>query len=456
LRSWALGGVAFLALLGAVSPLAATSLGARDAAAASVTTVVSLTFDDERASQATALTIVAAHGMRATFYVNSGTIGQAGRLTWDQLAQAAAAGHEVAGHTIDHVHLPQVGATEAKRQICDDRGRLMERGFVVTDFAYPFGEGFDDATVRSLVQQCGYNSARRAWGLRDSTCGSCPAAEPIPPADRWAVRTPNGIRNRDRLRYIEGLVTQAEQSGGGWVPLLFHDVCSGCGDEWAISPDDFQAFLDWLQPRAASGTVVKTVAQVIGGSVQAAPPPDSTPPTSSISCNGAPCSTNWYAGAVQVTLSATDDWSGVAAIRYTTNGSDPTSSSTLYSGPFTVSTSATVKYRAWDNEGNAETTRSQSMRIDADPPTVAITSLSGSATVDGTVRLEATASDADSGVARVTYFLDSSSIGSSTNSPYRITWNTRKAPKGQHTLTAVAADRAGNEATSAPVIVTIG
>jgi len=61
-------------------------------------------------------------------------------------------------------------------------------------------------------------------------------------------------------------VTSAEQGGGGWVQLVFHHLCSGC-DAYSITPADFTALLDWLQPRAASGTVVETTAEVIGGPV---------------------------------------------------------------------------------------------------------------------------------------------------------------------------------------------
>src|SRR5207253_6860428 len=89
------------------------------------------------------------------------------------------------------------------------------------------------------------------------------------------------------------------------------------------------------------------------------PPPDTTAPTSTIACNGAGCSSGWYGPPVNVSLSASDPDDAVAAIRYTTDGSDPTSSSTLYAGSFAVSATTTVKYRAWDTTGNAEATRSQ-------------------------------------------------------------------------------------------------
>src|SRR5207247_329153 len=98
------------------------------------------------------------------------------------------------------------------------------------------------------------------------------------------------------------------------------------------------------------------------------PAPDTDPPTSSIACNLDVCSTGWYGAAVSVSLSAADGGSGVAAIRYTTDGTDPTTSSPPYIGPFTVSATTTVKYRAWDNVGNAEATRSQLIQIDTTTP----------------------------------------------------------------------------------------
>jgi hypothetical protein len=51
------------------------------------------------------------------------------------------------------------------------------------------------------------------------------------------------------------------------VQLVFYDLCNQCG-AYSITPADFTALLDWLQPRAASGTVVRTTAEVIGGPVQ--------------------------------------------------------------------------------------------------------------------------------------------------------------------------------------------
>ncbi len=53
----------------------------------------------------------------------------------------------------------------------------------------------------------------------------------------------------------------------------------------------------------------------------------------------------------------------MAATRYTTNGTDPTTSSPLYTASFSVAQTTTVKYRSWDNAGNAEATNTTLITI---------------------------------------------------------------------------------------------
>jgi peptidoglycan/xylan/chitin deacetylase (PgdA/CDA1 family) len=92
-------------------------------------------------------------------------------------------------------------------------------------------------------------------------------------------------------------------------------------------------------------------------------PPDSTPPATTIYCNGGPCSSAGYTAPVTVALSATDNtggW-GVANTYYTTDGSTPTTSSTVYTGPFTVKKNSTVNFFSTDLAGNAEQVNSQAI-----------------------------------------------------------------------------------------------
>ena len=605
-------------------------------------TVVSLTFDDAKGTQSVAPSMLAANGMRGTFYVNSGNVGSPGYLSWSQLQSFQSAGNEIAGHTINHVDLPTVSLTEAQRQVCQDRRALMSQGLDVTDFAYPYGDY--NASTDSILQACGYNSGRRSWGLCSPAQTGCPATETIPPQNLWEIRTQASVRSTMTVQDLQNAVTNAEATGG-WITFVFHHICDGC-DSYAITQSNLQAFLDWLQPRSANGTVVKTVHDVIGGSMQPAPsvadqtqptssifcngvtcssggyagpvsvslssadsgtgvavtryttdgsdptafspvysapffvgttttvkfrawdnagnieatqsqlisidtvppvssitcnaggcssatyssavtialsatdsggsglaairyttdgsdptassvlytgtfsvsstttvkfrawdnagnveatnsqliqidttPADTTPPTSSLACDGATCSSGWYTATVGVSLSAVDSGgSGVAFIRYTTDGSDPSPSSLVYTAPFTVSVTTTFKYRAWDEAGNVEATKTQLIQIDAEAPQVTLTSPANGATVSGVVRLEATATDVGSGVARVDFYVDGKIVGTATSAPYRINWNTKnnkQVPRGSHTIYAVAVDRAGNSRVSTSITVTV-
>src|SRR6202042_2455130 len=106
-----------------------------------------------------ALPALQAYGMTATFYAISGYTGvNPGYMTLPQLQAVYNAGNEIGGHTVLHPNLAQLSDAEATREICDGRDTLLNWGFPVTDFAYPYSS-FTTAT-EGIAQQCGFNSAR--------------------------------------------------------------------------------------------------------------------------------------------------------------------------------------------------------------------------------------------------------------------------------------------------------
>jgi hypothetical protein len=221
-------------------------------------TVVSVEFDDGSQSQYQVRPMLAGHGMHGTFYINSAEVGTSSYyMTWNQLHDLAADGNEIGGHTLTHVNLPDLPADQQRTQICDDRANLLGQGFSpVVSFAYPYGRS--TPVTKSIVQGCGYTTGRDAGGLG---CCGYPLAETIPPQDSFGTRTPAAISSLTSLAAMESYVTQVEQHGGGWVQIVFHLICDGC-DPLSIKASQLSAFLDWLEPRAATGTVVKTVADV--------------------------------------------------------------------------------------------------------------------------------------------------------------------------------------------------
>ncbi len=91
---------------------------------------------------------------------------------------------------------------------------------------------------------------------------------------------------------------------------------------------------------------------------------------------------------------------------------------------------------------------------DTTPPTASITSPSAGATVSATTTVNVAASD-NVGVTRVQLYVDGTSLGFDTSTPFSFAWDTTKASNGSHSLQAIAYDAAGNQASSAVVGVTV-
>lgn len=212
-------------------------------------------FDDGvESAYAVARTALAEHRMVATFFVNSGALGAPGRLSVHQLRVLESDGHEIGGHTVDHLHLPTLGHAELVHQICDDRTALLNEGFAVKNFAYPFGEVSREAAA--VAASCGYSSARGVGGLRGiSRCWFCPYAESIPPHDLYHTRTALSVRDDTTLEDMKRAVTRAREHGGGWVQIVFHQICDGCG-RYSTRESTFHRWLDWLSEERARGHVV--------------------------------------------------------------------------------------------------------------------------------------------------------------------------------------------------------
>ena len=149
---------------------------------------------------------------------------------------------------------------------------------------------------------------------------------------------------------------------------------------------------------------------------------DTVNPTSAILCNGAACLTSFYDGPVAVTLSGDDTGgSDLKNIRYTTDGSAPTSSSSLYTAPINVGSTTTIKFRAEDKAGNVESpVNSQTVNVDTTKPTSSI-QCDGSACASFfnhqpvNVTLSATDNGGGAGVKEIRYTTDGSDpTGSST------------------------------------------
>jgi hypothetical protein len=186
------------------------------------------------------------------------------------------------------------------------------------------------------------------------------------------------------------------------------------------------------------------------------PPADTTPPSTPTGLA--------QSGATQTSVSVqwnpSTDNASVAGYGLYLGGSSTgsTTATTATFGSLGCGTSHAVEVDAFDPAGNRSARASVTAftsPCDTVPPTVFVTSPPGGATVTGVVNVTADASDAG-GVAGVQFKLDGVNLGAEdTALPYSLNWNSATTANGQHTLTAVARDAAGNQATSGPVTVTV-
>jgi hypothetical protein len=189
---------------------------------------------------------------------------------------------------------------------------------------------------------------------------------------------------------------------------------------------------------------------------------DTTPPGVSIT---APAAGGSVSGSVTITANATDNV-GVVAVRFRVDGTAVGVEDTT--APYSVTwNSAEVPNGAHaltadarDAAGNVTASATVSVTVsntpgDTTPPTVSVTAPAAGAVLTGTVTVAANAAD-DTGVVGVQFRLDGNALGTEDlNAPYSISWNTTSTANGQHALSAVARDAAGNATTAGVVNVTV-
>jgi peptidoglycan/xylan/chitin deacetylase (PgdA/CDA1 family) len=158
---------------------------------------VVITFDDgfENFHEA-ALPVLSSHGFSATLFLVTGHVGgrndwaappeglgEMSMLTWEQIADLAAAGIEIGAHTRTHPDLRELPDSDLDEEIRSSKREIEARiRGAVTSFAYPFGY-FDSRTVSAVRREF---SAACTTVLRRAA-GDDPLL--LPRVDAYYVRT---------------------------------------------------------------------------------------------------------------------------------------------------------------------------------------------------------------------------------------------------------------------------
>ncbi len=102
---------------------------------------VTITFDDGLATDArVAFPLLAAAGLKGTFFVSAGKVGSPGYVTWEDLAVMSRGGMEIGSHGLCHRHLVALPRAEAASEIRRSKEAIEDRlGAAVVSFAPPGG-----------------------------------------------------------------------------------------------------------------------------------------------------------------------------------------------------------------------------------------------------------------------------------------------------------------------------
>lgn len=129
---------------------------------------VVLTFDDGFADfHEVALPMLQKYAFTATLFMTTGWIRNAGgsagsapgaMLSWSQLAEVAAAGIEIGGHTHRHPQLDRLTPSAVRQELVASKQELEDGlGVCVAGMAYPFG--YSNTRVRKVAADVGYSYA---------------------------------------------------------------------------------------------------------------------------------------------------------------------------------------------------------------------------------------------------------------------------------------------------------
>ncbi len=208
--------------------------------------LVSISLDDGWASQYNlAFPLLQQSGMKATYYVTTGLLGQASYFSQSDVTTLAQAGEQIADHTITHPHLTQITASEVEHEIHDSQITLQGLSHqTVNDIASPYGE--TNIPVLNQIKQY-YGSHRgieTGYNSKDNF-------------DVYDLRV-QSVVSTTTLAEIQSWIDTAMRDKT-WLILVYHQV-DNSGSEFATTP---AAFTQQLQAIQAKGIKTATVGEAL-------------------------------------------------------------------------------------------------------------------------------------------------------------------------------------------------
>jgi peptidoglycan/xylan/chitin deacetylase (PgdA/CDA1 family) len=183
-----------------------------------------LTFDDGYEDfHRRAMPLLAEYGFTATVFVTTGWLEDAGplaagrrpgrMLSWSQVAEAKAAGVEIAAHSLLHPQLDQLPPSRLHEELYASKAQLEDKlGAPVSGLAYPFG--YSNLRVRQAARDLGHGYA---CAVGNTMMGDNPDLFALP---RLTIRRTTGMtvfREVARGASVQQIYLQDRMLTRGWA-----------------------------------------------------------------------------------------------------------------------------------------------------------------------------------------------------------------------------------------------
>lgn len=204
--------------------------------------LVSLTFDDGyRSVYDSALPLLTRYNVPSTQYLVSGYLGFSRYMTRAQVEQFRDAGHQLAGHTVNHARLTDLSDTAIVYQLTQSQNDLESWfGVPIEDFASPFG-AYNDRTVGFIRQYYRtHRSVESGYNTKQSIT-----------VNNLKVQN---LYNTTTVSEVRGWLQQAKNDKS-WLILVCHEVLVG-GDRYSVTPANLEKFLQEINASQVQATTV--------------------------------------------------------------------------------------------------------------------------------------------------------------------------------------------------------
>lgn len=208
---------------------------------------VLISFDDGSDTvYSTTRAIANTNNIKFTCYVNSGTIGDATKMTESNLVDLKADGHEIANHSSAHDSYDTIGLQQAFANFETGKAWLKPRGYAWEHTAYVGGA--HDKDLVTLLENAGYKTGRNA------TNNIYHDPLPVPSADFFNMKpTVLGV-GTTTLTQAKTAIDQAILTKSTCI-FYGHIIKTGAagGTEWETS--DWTALCEYIALKKSQGLI---------------------------------------------------------------------------------------------------------------------------------------------------------------------------------------------------------